>query len=244
MHYENPRTGLGAGRRRLFTAGAAGLLFLLSTNIRASNSANKRDSQAEQAGPVRRKHVYIVHGYMAQPSDHWFPWLRKRLLDAGFDVDILAMPDSDRPDAIAWDKFLEARIARYDEETFFVAHSLGCISLLRHLASRTETTVGGIVLVSGFSEPLARLPQLDAFIASADMVERARRIASHRTVIAARDDAIVPYEATARLARQWQADLVTVDRCGHFLGSDGFTEFGLVYRRLLAMALSAAALPP
>lgn len=173
---------------------------------------------------------------MAQPSDHWFPWLKKRLVDEGFDVDILPMPNSAHPDALAWDQFLEARIGRHDQDTFFVAHSLGCISLLRYLARKTATSVGGFVLVSGFSEPLPQLPQLDPFIAPADVLERARAIAARRTVIAARDDAIVPYESTWRLARQLQARFVTVDRGGHFLGSEGFTEFGLVYEHLVAMA--------
>ncbi|MED4253322.1 alpha/beta hydrolase, partial [Priestia megaterium] len=26
------------------------------------------------------KQVYIIHGYGASPSNHWFPWLKEKLL--------------------------------------------------------------------------------------------------------------------------------------------------------------------
>ncbi|GAA1200653.1 hypothetical protein LY12_002982 [Prauserella alba] len=46
-----------------------------------------------------------------------------------------------------------------------VAHSLGCITVLRHLASLTAPWhLGTLVLVSGFVDPLPTLPDLDSFI--------------------------------------------------------------------------------
>ncbi|MBD5025023.1 hydrolase, partial [Xanthomonas citri pv. citri] len=29
------------------------------------------------------KQVYIIHGYRASSTNHWFPWLKKRLLADG-----------------------------------------------------------------------------------------------------------------------------------------------------------------
>lgn len=104
--------------------------------------------------------------------------------------------------------------------------------------SRPNLNVGGIVLVSGFSEPLPGLPQLDEFLATAGNLARIRKTVLHRIVIAARDDSIVPYALTSRLAQRLRAHLVTVDRGGHFLGSDGFTEFALAYEHLKTMTLN------
>lgn len=30
-----------------------------------------------------KKQVYIIHGYRASSTNHWFPWLKKRLLADG-----------------------------------------------------------------------------------------------------------------------------------------------------------------
>jgi hypothetical protein len=225
------------GRRR-FLAGAGTLLALLSPAVLASQARQQAEGKARPGAPGRRKHVYIIHGYKASPTDHWFPWLKRRLLEDGVGVDVLRMPDPEHPRAASWDAFLDKHITRHDEDTFFVAHSLGSISLLRHLAGKQGTRIGGIVLVSGFSEPLPALPQLDEFTAGTSLATIAR-MAPQRHVIAARDDAIVPYAFAARLAERLQARLHKVDRGGHFLGSDGFTEFPLVYRQLRAMTQEA-----
>lgn len=230
METGTTKPGFRPSRRAMFLATAGSLLGGLSPHVLAAEPSGGGAVQAQ-----RRKHVYIIHGYMAKPSDHWFPWLKKRLMASGFDADVLPMPQSDRPRARAWDRFLGQRIARHDEDTFFVAHSLGCISLLRHLDERQDR-VGGVVLVSGFSEPLPGLPQLDEFALCQGKLGSIGALAGRRTVIAARDDGIVPYAATQRLAGHLDARLVTVDRGGHFLGSDGFREFPLAYDELISVA--------
>lgn len=182
-----------------------------------------------------RRQVYIVHGYTAGPQDHWFPWLAQRLSEEGVDVAVLPMPDSDRPSAAAWDAFLDARIVRRDPGVFLVGHSLGCIALVRHLLADRTARYGGMVLVAGFAEPLAGIPELDPFLAGVDGIDRLRENVAGCCVIAARDDAIVPHAATERLAARLDAALVSVEKGGHFLGREGFTTFPLVYEQLAAI---------
>lgn len=238
MQGRNTRHSQMAARRKIVMTAAGALLSVFSRTVLSSNTTRNSDSSADFSPNVRRKKVYVVHGYMASPQDHWFPWLKRRLAADGFDVEVLQMPTPDRPSATAWDKFLKARIVRHDLDTFFVAHSLGCISLLRHLLQEGKNNVGGMVLVSGFAEPLPGLPQLTEFVTGVGNLTVLSGRVTHRTVIAARDDSIVPYASSARLAQQLRADFVPVERGGHFLGSDGFTEFGLVYEHLVSMARS------
>lgn len=183
---------------------------------------------------LHRKQVYIVHGYTARPTDHWFPWLQERLAADGVAVEVLAMPDPDQPVAADWDAFLASHAARRDVDSFFVAHSLGCIGVVRHLL-KTGVRCGGVVLVAGFAEPAPGLAELDGFVAGVDGIEGLRDTIGERVVIAARDDEAVPYEATRRLAERLDARFVTVEKGGHFLGREGFTEFPLVYSYLSAM---------
>lgn len=183
----------------------------------------------------RRQHVYVVHGYTATPGDHWFPWLKARLEADGVGVEVLPMPDSSQPVAAAWDAFLDARVVRHDEDSFLVGHSLGCIAIVRHLLQTRGAACGGMVLVAGFAEPLRGIPELDGFVAGLGALEDLRQTVARRTVIAAADDEVVPHAATQRLAARLDAQFVTVERGGHFLGREGYTEFPLVYERLAAM---------
>jgi Predicted esterase of the alpha/beta hydrolase fold len=180
--------------------------------------------------------VYIIHGYLASPSHHWFPWLKRQLAAEGAQVFVPPMPDPEHPDPAEWIEFLDANVHTHDERTFFVAHSLGCIALLRHLERvSADTRIGGLVLVSGFSEPLPGLPLLDAFTLDGYDVEHITRIAPRRTVLAALDDSIVPYAHSERLSRELRAKLVTLPTGGHFLESDGFTELPVALNELESM---------
>lgn len=182
-------------------------------------------------------HVHIVHGYGASPSDHWFPWLKRELEKTGATVSIIDLPSPDDPEPEAWQRALAAQLPVLDGNTWFVAHSLGGIALLRYLESAAGTSaIGGYVLVSGFNGHLAVLPQLDGFAQPGIDYQRLSHIARNRVVIASEDDTIVPQALSRALAGSLDARFVPVERSGHFLDSDGFTEFPLV-RDVLAEAV-------
>lgn len=185
---------------------------------------------------MSEKHVYIIHGYGASPQHHWFPWLKEKLEARGISVSVLPMPDTANPDPAAWDQFLNKQVASHDENTFFVAHSLGGISLLRHLMSVSKSArIGGLVLVSGFSKPLPGLPEIDGFTAGGFDPEHITRIAPRRAVFASQNDPIVPLALTKQLSQELDAPFYSIADGGHFLGIDGFLEFPEVYRELEKM---------
>lgn len=190
----------------------------------------------DMAGDLDGKQVYIVHGYMASPSDHWFGWLKSQLEARGAKVTILAMPDSGNPDPAAWQRHLQQSVERPDRNSFFVAHSLGCIAVLHYLQSLpAHTHIGGLLLVSGFAATLPIIPQLDGFTSTPLDAERIVAMSPGRMVIASRNDAVVPYALTVDLSRQLQAQLSTVEEGGHFLGSEGFTTLPIAHELLSAM---------
>lgn len=110
------------------------------------------------------KQVYIIHGYRASSTNHWFPWLKKRLLADGVQADILNMPNPLQPRLEDWLDTLSLYQHTLHENTYLVAHSLGCPAILRfleHLQLRKQ--LGGIILVSGFAKSLPTLQMLDEF---------------------------------------------------------------------------------
>src|SRR3990167_4022079 len=101
------------------------------------------------------KKVYIVHGWEGYPEEGWFPWLRDKLIQQGFEVVVPAMPNAGSPTLEKWLPYLVDLVKNPDTETYFVGHSLGCITILRFLESLPENSrIAGVVLVGGFGHDL------------------------------------------------------------------------------------------
>ena len=190
------------------------------------------------------KTVYIVHGYMASPTDHWFEWLKAKVEGEGGTTRIVPMPDSMAPDAQAWLETLEREATTLDANTFFVAHSLGCIATLRFLSRHRDARIGGLIAISGFEQKLPNIPELDAFMAERDYdPATVREVAPQRTVIAAQNDEIVSADLSRDLAASLDAECIVLADGGHFLGSDGFDSFPLVWEELGRQAAAGAQTP-
>ncbi|MBB3139340.1 RBBP9/YdeN family alpha/beta hydrolase [Halomonas organivorans] len=191
---------------------------------------------SEKSLSMSEYNVYIIHGFMATPDDHWFQWLKDKLEERGIAVNILALPDSFSPDPMIWQKTLEENIDRLNEKTFLVAHSLGCVSLLSYLDDREEDKpIGGLILVSGFVAPLPELPQLNSFVDHQVNFEKIIKVAPQRAVVGSPQDPIVPYSLTEALASDLSADLYSIDGAGHFLAEDGYDSFPQLLDTLLKM---------
>ena len=52
------------------------------------------------SAPMSR--AVIVHGYAADPTRHWFPWLTDQLTTTGAEVTCVALPDPAAQDAATW----------------------------------------------------------------------------------------------------------------------------------------------
>lgn len=172
-----------------------------------------------------RPKVYIVHGFMAAPTDHWFPWLKDQLEKEGIAVSILSLPESAQPDRKKWLAYMVKHV-QLDEKTIVVAHSLGCLATFNFLES-DKNHLQGLLLVSGFINK-SPIPELDEFVASTTDTTLIKSLAPNRVAIAAKDDSIVPYLMTAEMSNDLEAELITLENGNHLMASDGFTMFPLV----------------
>lgn len=191
------------------------IAILLVTMNYAQNTEQKKNE----------KQVYIIHGYDATPDNHWFRWLESELHKKGIKAYPLTMPNAKNPKAEEWLNQMKKDI-KVNDQTIIVGHSLGTIATLNYLAD-TKQNVLGIVLVSGFYEPLSWASQLNHFT---EMYKQKATMPSvkHSVVIAALDDYAVPHQLSDNLAQHLQAKYVRVAKGGHFLGREGFTSFPLV----------------
>lgn len=78
-----------------------------------------------------KKRVFLIHGWEGYPEEGWRLWLKKELEQRGFKVIMPAMPDTATPTMEKWVPFLTQIVGNPDEQTYFIGHSLGCITILR-----------------------------------------------------------------------------------------------------------------
>ena len=174
------------------------------------------------------KRAFIIHGYGATPEDHWFSWLAQQLQAAGVATAIPALPDPEQPDFDRWQAALAAHIGTPDAQTFYVAHSLGTISLLHFLSAARPAQIGGIFLVSGFDGRLPALPvigdfNVDAYADRARIDHAALRAMTPQIHhIISDNDRVVAPERSLQLAERLGGTVHRVANGGHFLASDGF----------------------
>lgn len=173
--------------------------------------------------PAGRK-AFIIHGYGAAPDDHWFPWLAAQLEEADISTQVPALPDPEAPHPDRWAAAVGTAMGIPDQNTAVVAHSLGCITVLRHLLTLSAPwRLGSLVLVSGFVDRLPALPILDSYIGDGLDLSSVHKHVDRVAVIRSDADPYVPIGHTDKLARLFGTEARVVPGAGHFLAADGVT---------------------
>lgn len=166
----------------------------------------------------------IIHGCGATPADHWFGWLAEQLAGHGLAPTVPTLPDPQQPDAARWQAEVAAAVGVPVAGDVVVAHSLGSLTVLRHLlALPPGWRLGTLVLVAGFAEPVPGFAALDVFVAGRTDVSPVAAHVDRVVVLRSDADPIVPTALTDRLAAQLGVRAQVVAGAGHFLAEEGVT---------------------
>jgi predicted alpha/beta hydrolase family esterase len=171
---------------------------------------------------MNHTHIYLIHGYTANASSNWFPSFKKEMENDNVTVCILEMPNSNAPRFNEWLEHLENKIVNYNENSIFIGHSLGCVSILNYLNTKQQK-FKGLFLISGFSEESPIVELLD-FIHTKINYDLIQRLVETRVSISAKDDDIIPFEYSERLAQKLNTDFILLDNGKHFIDRDGIYE--------------------
>ncbi len=95
------------------------------------------------------KNAMIFHGTADTPNGFWFPWLKKELESADFNVWAPQLPDSDDPQVDKWLPFIIEN-GNFTEDTVLIGHSAGAAIILSVL-EEIKVEVRQSILVSGYS---------------------------------------------------------------------------------------------
>lgn len=175
--------------------------------------------------------IILVHGLAATKKSNWFPWLEEVINSKlGLSVKAISLPRSKIPKIDKWIESLYKEIVNPDENTLFIAHSLGCITLLKYIEGMPDTvTIGGVILISAFDKPLPLIPLINAFVDKKpnykNIIPKIKKI----KVIGSTNDLIVPIRYTKEVAKQLQTALIEIEKAGHFTTQDGYRIFPELY---------------
>ncbi len=181
------------------------------------------------------RQIFVLHGYSASIDDHWFQDLKHQIENENITVTLIPFPDSENPDVDVWQKVLDQQIPKVDENTYFVAHSLGVITLLHFLQRHDYQNIGGMILVSGFSGLISDSSVLNSYITKSKIDTNYFKDIKKKLVYLSDNDDLVPPKLTIELAKEIDAPYITVPNGGHFLGREGYTTFSQLVDSLKQM---------
>lgn len=110
------------------------------------------------------KNAILIHGCCdkaeflndASPScamSHWFPWLKKQLIEKEIQTQTPEMPEPYKPKYEDWKRVFDQFTV--DEDTTLVGHSCGAGFLLRWLGE-TKTKIDKLILVAPWLDPIKK----------------------------------------------------------------------------------------
>jgi predicted alpha/beta hydrolase family esterase len=173
-----------------------------------------------------KKRVYIIHGWGAGPKDNWFQWAKWELEAHDFEVFVPEMPNTNEPILTEWLAKMNEVVGEVDENTFFIGHSLGTITILKFLESlRSDQKVGGVILVSGFLSDFGINPQLANFVADDVDVEKIKKHCDKFIIFQSDNDPLVPISQAMKLQHELDGELTLIHEAGHLNAGTGEGEF-------------------
>lgn len=99
--------------------------------------------------------IYLIPRYGGNATSDWYNWIDNRLhQQLGITLTRLNMPNWQAPDKEEALAHLEANIQQLDEETYFIAHSIGCLAVLNLINKKLEQgeplKLGGFLFVAAW----------------------------------------------------------------------------------------------
>jgi hypothetical protein len=174
------------------------------------------------------KNVYIIHGWGADSTSDWIPWLKKQLTERGYNVTAPDMPETDKPEIKPWVDKLKEILPAPDEDTILIGHSIGCQTILRYLADLPGAKVGKIILICPWFD-LENLqedewPTAEPWIKTPIDFAKVKAAAKNIIALFSDNDPVVPVRNEAAFKKLVGAETKIYHNKGHFNAEDGITE--------------------
>jgi predicted alpha/beta hydrolase family esterase len=184
------------------------------------------------------KRVFIVHGWDGTPDEPLHVWLKKEFESKGFEVFVPTMPETSYPRIGPWIGHLADIVGAVDEDTYFVAHSIGSQAVLRYLETLPEgVKVGGAAFIAPWFT-LQNIEETDVVEPWLNTPIYFEKIKSHTKkffAVFSDNDTWVPIENKDLFGDALDAETMIETKKGHFTEADGVVDLPIVLQKILEM---------
>lgn len=183
-----------------------------------------------------QKKIIIIHGIWAGPDTVWLNWVGDELKKRGFEVISPQMPNPILPILDEWLGTIKDIVGDVDENTYFLGHSLGCITIANFLDGLdSNKKIGGAVFVAGFCR-MTQVPFISQFCDCDINWPKLREMTKKYTLILSTTDHIVPMYLGKEFASKLDADVIIEKDKGHFTHYAGVFRLPSALTTLLIMS--------
>ena len=167
------------------------------------------------------KKAYLVHGWMGNPNNCWFPCLKEKLEELNFEVIIPQMPNPGEPKIETWVPHLQEIAKDADEESIFIGHSIGCQTILRFLEKINTKIKASFLVAPFFNLDLEDAPKEDKEIAKPWLetpidLEKVKTNCDKIIALFSTDDEYVPVTDAKLFEERLNTKSIVLENRAHF----------------------------
>jgi uncharacterized protein len=179
--------------------------------------------------PSRTVPTVVVPGWTGSGDGHWQTWLEQQLRAEGRETRRPAFADLDRPQLDDWLTALRSCLADLPADGYdVVAHSLGAVLWLHHVAVPGDSPRAARVLLVSPPSPRTAIPEIAAFFPPPMDVDTVRHAADGTVLVAGDDDPYTPEGIAAAYGLPLKMATTVIPGGGHLNVESGYGEWPAV----------------
>jgi predicted alpha/beta hydrolase family esterase len=166
--------------------------------------------------PLRAVPVVVIPGWNGSGPGHWQTWLEEELAEAGRETRRPAFADVDHPDLNDWLAALRATVRDLPADGYdVVAHSLGAVLWLHHVAQAGDSPVPARVLLVAPPSPETNVAEIAEFFPPPMDIDTVRHGADGTALVAGDDDPYLSEGIADAYGRPLKMATTIVENGGH-----------------------------
>ena len=179
--------------------------------------------------PSRIVPTLVIPGWNGSGPGHWQTWLEQRSAEVERPTLRPRFPDLDHPELGSWLTGLRAALAGLPADGFdVVAHSLGAVLWLHHVADAGDSPRPARVALVSPPSPATSIPEVAEFFPPPLDIDTVRRSADGTVLVAGSDDPFLPEGIAAAYGLPLKMATTVIEGGGHLNTESGYGEWPAV----------------